>query len=275
MKLFTSLSLTVAALVTAITPSIPVSAVSHARIANLCERASLIGHRGEPGFRGGVHYDENTIESFQSARRHGADEVETDLRLTKDGVWVLMHDATVDRTTNGHGTVRSLTYDQISKLKTTHGAKVPSVDTLLSTFAGTTVNFQLELKGFNLNQKRVEELVAMVNTYNLHDRVSFTSSQGANLLQIKGIDPTLQTGFIGSGTSKPTIKTLKKFKVDFVTVDYRVITKSYVQSLHDHGFIVGARSAAQDAQYKRILVDGVDRVVTDYTNRYTNWCSAL
>lgn len=275
MKLLKSLGLTTAALVAAITPSIPAGAVSHARIANLCERASLIGHRGEPGFRGGVHYDENTIESFQSARRHGADEVETDLRPTKDGVWVLMHDATVDRTTNGHGTVHSLTYDEISKLKTSHGARVPSVDSLLSTFVGTAVKFQLELKGFNLSQNRVQELVDMVNSYSLHDRVSFTSSQGENLLQIKGIDPTLQTGFIGSGTSKPTIKTLKKFDVDFVTVDYRVITKTYVKSLHDHGFIVGARSAAQDTQYKRILVDGVDRVVTDYTNRYTNWCTGL
>ena len=275
MKFAKSSALILATAFVAVAPSMPVSAASQARVARLCEQASLIGHRGEPGFRGGVHYDENTIESFQSSRRHGADEIETDLRLTKDGVWVLMHDATVDRTTNGHGNVHSHTYNQISQLKTTHGARVPSVDTLLSTFAPTNIKFQLELKGFNLNQKRVQELVDMVNTYGLHDRVSFTSSQGANLLQIKGIDSTFQTGFIGSGTSKPTIKTLKKFKVDFVTVDYRVITKAYVSTLHDHGFMVGARSAAQDSQYKRIIVDGVDRVVTDYTNRYTNWCTNL
>ena len=72
---------------------------------------AVIAHRGEH-----IHHVENSIAAIQSAAALGADYAELDVRTTHDGKLVLMHDATVDRTTDGHGSVRSLTLEQIRAL---------------------------------------------------------------------------------------------------------------------------------------------------------------
>lgn len=72
----------------------------------------VIAHRGDH-----VEVPENTIAAYEKAIAHGADFIETDLRTTKDGELVIMHDATVDRMTNGKGKVKDLTYKEIKELK--------------------------------------------------------------------------------------------------------------------------------------------------------------
>ena len=75
------------------------------------DRMSIAGHRGDC-----YNYYENTMTAFKKAVEAGADMVETDVRLTKDNVLILMHDAKVDRTTNGRGMVSDMLYDDIAKL---------------------------------------------------------------------------------------------------------------------------------------------------------------
>ena len=77
----------------------------------LAAQVAVIAHRGEH-----IHHPENSIAAIQSAASLGADYAELDVRTTQDGKLVLMHDGTVDRTTDGHGAVRSLTLEQIRGL---------------------------------------------------------------------------------------------------------------------------------------------------------------
>src|SRR5580698_6151145 len=86
----------------------------------------VISHRGEH-----LHHPENTLPAFQAAIDAGADYFELDVRTTSDGKFVIMHDSTVDRTTNGTGDVHTLTFDQIRALDA--GAKFSAA------FAGTKV----------------------------------------------------------------------------------------------------------------------------------------
>jgi glycerophosphoryl diester phosphodiesterase len=86
----------------------------------------VIAHRGEH-----LHHPENTLPAFQAAIDAGADYFELDVRTTSDGKFVIMHDSTVDRTTNGTGDVHTLTFDQIRALDA--GAKFSAA------FAGTKV----------------------------------------------------------------------------------------------------------------------------------------
>jgi len=95
---------------------------------------AVIAHRGEHRA-----HPENTLPAFQAAIDAGADFFELDVRTTADGRLVLMHDATVDRTTDGHGPVRSLTFDQIRALDAGAkfspqfaGTRVPSFDEALA-----------------------------------------------------------------------------------------------------------------------------------------------
>jgi glycerophosphoryl diester phosphodiesterase len=98
----------------------------------LAAQIAVIAHRGEH-----IRHAENSIASIQSAAELGADFVELDVRTTRDGKLVLMHDKTVDRTTDGHGSVDSLTLEQIRGLHLrTYGDAVPTFDEALETAHG-------------------------------------------------------------------------------------------------------------------------------------------
>lgn len=93
----------------------------------LAERPITVGHRGTT-----VIADENTIASYTKAWEEGVDVIECDPWLTKDGVYVIMHDPTVDRTTDGQGKVSDLTLAQIKKLRTRSGQEVPALAEVLA-----------------------------------------------------------------------------------------------------------------------------------------------
>jgi glycerophosphoryl diester phosphodiesterase len=90
-------------------------------------RIAVIAHRGEH-----LSHTENTLAAFQAAIDLGADYFELDVRTTQDGKLVLMHDGTVDRTTNGKGDVANMTFDEIRALEVRGGGKVPTLDEALS-----------------------------------------------------------------------------------------------------------------------------------------------
>ena len=98
----------------------------------LAAQVAVIAHRGEH-----INHPENSIAALRSAASLGADYVELDVRTTRDGKLVLMHDGTVDRTTDGHGAVRSLTLEQIRALHLRgEGGQVPIFDEALDAAKG-------------------------------------------------------------------------------------------------------------------------------------------
>src|ERR1700674_257375 len=94
-------------------------------------RIAVIAHRGEH-----QAHPENTLAAFQAAIDLGADYFELDVRTTKDGKLVLMHDNTVDRTTKGKGNVVNMTFDEIRALEVKGGGRVPTFDEALSLAEG-------------------------------------------------------------------------------------------------------------------------------------------
>src|SRR5690606_21647210 len=106
-----------------------------------CMKVEVIGHRGI----GGPH--ENTIRGFRRAARGGADVVETDVWLTRDGVPVLVHDATWRRTTNGRGRVSKTRYAVVRKrIRTKGGDRVPTLGRALRWSARSNVGLMVDLK---------------------------------------------------------------------------------------------------------------------------------
>lgn len=98
----------------------------------LATQIYVIAHRGEH-----VHHAENSIPAIESAIALGADYAELDVRTTSDGKLVLMHDKTVDRTTDGHGEVKDLTAEQIAGLTfKEYGGHVPTFDEALDVAKG-------------------------------------------------------------------------------------------------------------------------------------------
>jgi glycerophosphoryl diester phosphodiesterase len=150
-------------------------------------RVALFAHRGEHR-----HHPENTLPAIQGAIEAGADFVELDVRTTADGALVLMHDRTVERTTDGHGLVAELTLEQVKALDPGAkfapgfaGTRVPTFDEALGLARGR-IGVYVDVKAV-----RAEDLVAALERHAMQDRVVIYADP-AFLGQIVVLRPALR-----------------------------------------------------------------------------------
>jgi glycerophosphoryl diester phosphodiesterase len=115
----------------------------------------IIAHRGDS-----AHAPENTLSAFQGAIQSGADWLEMDVQRTKDSRLVVMHDATVDRTTDGSGRVADLTFDEIRSLKTGEGERVPTLQEAIILAEAAGVGLFPEAKSGNQDPDAYAEIIA-------------------------------------------------------------------------------------------------------------------
>jgi len=128
------------------------------------DRPLVLAHRGA-----NREFDENTLAAFKRAAELQADAVECDPKLTKDGVFVIMHDFTVDRTTNGRGKISDLTLDQVRALRTRHGEPVPTLEEVLKLAHDSGLAIYLDMK--TPPPDLGTGLIALVDKYEMHKRV--------------------------------------------------------------------------------------------------------
>lgn len=142
------------------------------------KRVLLGAHRGDRR-----HYPENTMAAFRAAVKIGCDAIETDVRMTKDGHLVLIHDRDVDRTTNGHGKVDDMTLDELRELDAGSwkspvftGEKIPTVEEFLDLIAptGMLVNWELKEYPADFGMQRafatVDKLATLIDRYDMAER---------------------------------------------------------------------------------------------------------
>ncbi|RDI70161.1 glycerophosphodiester phosphodiesterase [Halopelagius longus] len=129
----------------------------------------IIGHRGR--LRAAA---ENTVRSFEAAAKWGVDGVEFDVRRTGDDELVVIHDATVDRTTTGNGRVDRLSLAEIQSFTTGDGETVPTLEQSLSVISETTLEAWIDLKDPGL----VDDVVRAVRRHGLVERTVLFAGQG-------------------------------------------------------------------------------------------------
>lgn len=130
----------------------------------------IIGHRGAS-----AEAPENTLAAFGLALEMGADGVELDVQLSADGRVVIIHDATVDRTTNGRGKVSHLSLAELKALDAGSGQMIPTLDELFTAF-GPRLLYNVEIKGFAWGNQALEIAVAdRIAAYHLENHVLVSS----------------------------------------------------------------------------------------------------
>ncbi len=158
----------------------------------------IIAHRGSS-----VYAPENTLAAFTLAAEQEADAIELDVDLTRDGHVIVMHDATIDRTTDGHGRVTDLTLDEIRRVDAGawksalfHGERVPLLKEVFEA-VGRRVLINVEIKSMSLRGNGIEEKVAaLIEKHGLIDRVIISSFNPFGLRRAKHINPRLACGLI-------------------------------------------------------------------------------
>lgn len=161
------------------------------------------------GHRGASHdAPENTMEAFKLAIDQGADGIETDVHMSKDGVLVLMHDEAVDRTSDGHGYIKDLTYDTLKGLNCNNHmegydfCEIPTLEKLLALVKKTGIEVNLEIKTDVFLYPGIEEaVVAMVKDYGVESQVYYSSFNHYSLLKVKELVPEAKIGLLFQATT--------------------------------------------------------------------------
>ena len=130
-------------------------------------------------------YPENTMEAFKAALDLGVDQLETDVHITKDGALVLIHDATVDRTTNGTGKVEDMTLAELQALDAGGGNKIPELTDLMELVKDhPTITLDIELKEYPtegreaLSYSVCDRVLRIIDDYGFTDRCVINTWNG-------------------------------------------------------------------------------------------------
>lgn len=158
----------------------------------------IIGHRGASAIA-----PENTIASFRKALEIGADGVELDAKLSMDGTVMVIHDPTVDRTTNGSGKVRELTLEQIKKLDAGSkfdpkfkGEPVPTLEEVFQAIGGKML-INVELTNYaDPKDTLPEKVTELVKKYNLQNSIIFSSFHPNTIQRIRKLLPEVPAGIL-------------------------------------------------------------------------------
>jgi glycerophosphoryl diester phosphodiesterase len=214
----------------------------------------VIGHRGvlllEP---------ENTLLGFRRALGLGANQLELDIRLTKDRVPVVIHDATLKRTTNGRGRISKLTLSKIRAFDAGKGEGVPTLEEVLKEFGGK-VFLHIHLKG-RVSPAPVVRIVAKMK---LERSVCISSFSHKSLMFVKRLNPHISTAALTRKRRRRLIPYLHRLGVDALHVPYAICTKNLVRALHNGGLKVRVwRVGVSTTKMEKLLSWKVDGIIVD------------
>lgn len=158
----------------------------------------IYGHRGASGYA-----PENTLEAFKLSMDMGADGFELDVHMSKDGELVVIHDESVDRTTNGTGLVRELTLAQLKELDACNGmekyrgAKIPTLAEVFDLIQNTHHIVNVEVKGDDWFYPQIEEkCLSLAKEKGIEDRVIYSSFNHYTLMRLRELKPDAKLGML-------------------------------------------------------------------------------
>lgn len=225
----------------------------------------IFAHRGFS-----ADYPENTLIAYEKAAACGIEGIEIDVQLTKDGEIVVIHDVTVNRTTNGKGHVKDLTLKEIKALNANNKVKQvanASIPTLAEVFEWlTTNNFSciIELKNNDIPYKGMEKkVIRLIRQFNLSDRIILSSFNHYSLVQCYIIAPEIETApLYRDGLFMPWIYA-QGIKAGAIHPNYRVISEDIIQQSIQNGVKVRPYTINSEKDLRQMFSFGCSAVITD------------
>jgi len=211
-----------------------------------------IGHRGAR-----LYEPENTLRSFKRALDLGVDAIEFDVRKTKDGKIVVIHDEKVDRTTNGKGLVLDLTLKEIKLFDAGQGERIPTLEETLD-FMDREAKMLIELKENDLE----ENVLNLVSHAGLTDNVIIISFLEEALRRVRELNSKVETGLIYSRHKNP-VKTALELKANYLLPLYRFTHSADVEKAHKNGLKVIVWTINTPEEVEEYVKKSVDGITSD------------
>ena len=228
----------------------------------LFQKPSVTAHRGLS-----AHAPENTLYAFSDAIDAGANLIELDVQQTKDGVLVVMHDSSLQRTTGDKRSIWEVDYDEIADLDAGSwfdpayaNARISTLEDVLR-FVGGKVQLNIEIKPTKHNTDDLEQNVAdLIAQYGYEDKCWVTSFSYTSLKKVKQANPNIRTGYIMS-VAYGRFYTLKY--ADAFSLNKVFITRQVVNSAHQAGKQVFAWTVNSTSEVRSLCNLHVDSIITD------------
>jgi len=221
----------------------------------------MAGHRGHS-----EGAPENTLAAFRKAHEFAGPGVtcETDLRITGDGELVLIHDETVDRTTDGHGLISNMTYGEIARLSAGRwfgedfaGERVPLLRDALLFAREYGIIYQLELKAYDLDDVLFPKLRAMIEVLGCADLLQFSSFDFVQLRALKQAFPEVPTVGLSHSRLIDPAALAREARVDAINLEIYHFPRGEAHQLHDAG-IAAFLHVPPPSRLKNLKSYGVD-----------------
>lgn len=228
----------------------------------------IIAHRGASG-----HAPENTLAAFQRAVQLGATFIETDLHLTRDARFVAIHDATLERTTNGSGAVHDYTLAELQELdagkwfdREFMGERIPTLEDVLEFSRAHDVVFYLEVK-YDSAWGMHHALVAALQKAESAARTVVISFDPSTLRAVHRLDPSLMTGLLMDRPNGDFITVATGVGARQVCPQSKIVTPELVAIAHHYDLHVATWTVNTAYEMREMVTAGVEGVMTDFPGR--------
>jgi glycerophosphoryl diester phosphodiesterase len=227
-----------------------------------------IAHRGASG-----HAPENTFAAFRKALAMGAGFIETDLQLSRDARLVAIHDATVNRTTNGQGAVHDLTLAELRRLDAGSwfgsefaGERIPTIEEILDFAKKHDMVFYLELKPSG-SWGGEHALISALRESGEIARTVVISFDPPILANVRKIEPTVMTGLLFDGQISDPLAKAVEIGARQLAVRGSLVTPRLLKEARQRDLQVVCWTVNHPAHMRLLLEAGVDGIISDYPDR--------
>ena len=218
-----------------------------------------IAHRGFS-----ARYPENTMLAFEQALRAGCDGMEFDVHMTVDGQIVIIHDETVNRTTNGKGAVAEMNLEQLRALDAGSGERIPTLGEYFDFVAGSYILSNIELKNSLVRYPGMEAVViGKVREHGLCEQIIISSFNHFSVLECKGLAPEIRCGFLTGGWPINVGAYTRQHGIECVHPEYRALTDETIAEIHGNGIEINAYTVNDPAAMRRLASFRVAAIITD------------
>ncbi|MFD1094892.1 glycerophosphodiester phosphodiesterase [Salegentibacter chungangensis] len=224
-----------------------------------------IGHRGAKG-----HIAENTLESIEKALELQVDAIEVDVHRCRSGELVVIHDFTLDRTTDGSGEIAKRDWEMLKSLTVEEHYKIPLLTEVLDHIEGRC-KINIELKGLNTADETAEIIHRYIEKGNWEYSDFIVSSfQKNELFQMRKDDDRIPLGVLSKASVSEAVELGKYLKASAIHPSLGIITRDSVKLARDAGFKVNVWTVNEPKDIERMKEFGVNGIISDFPDRL-NW----
>jgi glycerophosphoryl diester phosphodiesterase len=230
----------------------------------------ILGHRGAAGT-----CPENTMISFMEAEKLGAQGIELDVQMSKDGKVVVIHDETIDRTTNGKGAVKDYTYEEIKRFDASYKFKdkvgfcsIPTLQEVLQWLKENDLILNIELKNNKIAYRGLEEeVITLVRKHEMENRVILSSFNHFSMMKCHQLAPDIETAILYKQGLHTPWAYAKKMGASAIHPNYKYIPDSIIVQSLENQVAVRPYTVNGEKKMRELMALNVSAIVTDFPEK--------